>query len=370
MQQETRQRFNTMQQDLARLNGISSVAEKFTVTPRIQQITEKKIQESSDFLKKINFYGRTEQMGNKVGIGVNGPIASTTDTTVKERETFNPLDLDEHGYVCTQTNFDTHISYELIDLWAGFPDFQVKFRQSTLRQQALDRILIGWNGTHREKTSDRKANPLLQDVNIGWLEKIRKFAPHNHMSEVLSGSKKIRIGSTIKGNEGFRNIDAAVFDAVHSCLNPWYQTDTQLVAVTGRDLMADKYFPIVNNTDRNTEVLAGDIIMSQKRIGNLPALQVPFFPANAILVCPLYLLSLYYQTGSRRRVIIDNPRRDRVEHFESSNEAYVIEDYDGVVLIENIELCGDDGAPLHTFATHADTTAHAGSDVAVTGNPQ
>ncbi|NYY68531.1 P2 family phage major capsid protein, partial [Salmonella enterica] len=50
---------------------------------------------------------------------------------------------------------------------------------------------------------------------------------------------------------------------------------------------------------------------------------------------------------SRRRVIIDNPRRDRIEHFESSNEAYVIEDYDGVVLIENIELYDDDGAPVH-----------------------
>lgn len=362
MQPETRQCFNTMRQDLARLNGIGDIAEKFTVTPRVQQTTEKKIQESSDFLKKINFYGRIEQMGNKVGIGVNGPIASTTDTTEKDRETFNPLDLDERGYVCTQTNFDTHINYDLMDLWAGFPDFQVKFRQSILRQQALDRILIGWNGTHRAKTSDRKANPLLQDVNVGYLEKIRQFAPQNHMGEVLSGSKKIKIGKTIKGNEGFRNIDAAVFDAVHSCLKSWYQTDTRLVAITGRDLMADKYFPIVNNTDENTEKLAGDIIMSQKRIGNLPALQVPFFPANAILVCPLYLLSLYYQIGSRRRVIIDNPRRDRIEHFESSNEAYVIEDYDGAVLIENIELYDDDGAPVH-----AASDEHAASAEVVAG---
>ncbi|HBA9511444.1 TPA: phage major capsid protein, P2 family [Escherichia coli] len=367
MQQETRQRFNAMRRDLAQLNGVSDISEKFTVTPRVQQTTEKKIQESSDFLKKINFYGRTEQMGNKVGIGVSGPIASTTDTTTRDRETFNPMDLDEHGYVCTQTNFDTHISYDMIDLWAGFPDFQVKFRQSILRQQALDRILIGWNGTHRAKTSDRKTSPLLQDVNIGWPEKVRQFAPQNHMSEVLSGSKKIKIGPTIKGNEGFRNIDAAVFDAVHSCLKPWYQTDTQLVAITGRDLMADKYFPIVNNTDKNTEVLAGDIIMSQKRIGNLPALQVPFFPSSAIMVCPLYLLSLYYQIGSRRRVVIDNPRRDRIEHFESSNEAYVVEDYDGVVLIENIELYGDDGEPLHSFSAHTDT-AHSASGSVVTGD--
>ncbi|EMF2234067.1 phage major capsid protein, P2 family [Salmonella enterica] len=362
MQPETRVLFNTMRQDLARLNGVGDISEKFTVTPRVQQTTEKKMQEDNGFLKLINVHGVREMMGNKVGIGVNGPIASTTDTTVKERETFNPLDLDEKGYVCTQTNFDTHINYDTIDIWAGFPDFQVKFRQSILRRQALDRIMVGWNGTSRAKTSDRKTNPLLQDVNVGWLEKIRLYAAQNHMSEVASGSKKIKVGKTITGSEGFRNLDAVVFDAAHSCLKPWYQGDNRLVAVTGRTLMADKYFPIVNGTDANTEVLAGDIIISQKRIGNLPAVQVPFFPDNAILVCPLHLLSLYYQIGGRRRLVIDNPRRDRVEHFESSNEAYVIEDYDGVVLIENLELYDDKGAPVYDLSA-----AHAAPAAAGTG---
>lgn len=42
MQPETRQCFNIMRQDLARLNGIGDIAEKFTVTPRVQQTTEKK----------------------------------------------------------------------------------------------------------------------------------------------------------------------------------------------------------------------------------------------------------------------------------------------------------------------------------------
>ena len=35
---------------------------------------------------------------------------------------------------------------------------------------------------------------------------------------------------------------------------------------------------------------------------------------------------------------MDNPKRDRIENFESVNEAYVVEDYDCTCLIENIEL--------------------------------
>ncbi|WP_434477370.1 P2 family phage major capsid protein, partial [Escherichia coli] len=34
--------------------------------------------------------------------------------------------------------------------------------------------------------------------------------------------------------------------------------------------MADKYFPIVNKEQDNSETLAADVIISQKRIGNLP----------------------------------------------------------------------------------------------------
>ena len=59
---------------------------------------------------------------------------------------------------------------------------------------------------------------------------------------------------------------------------------------------------------------------------------------NAILVTSLKNLSIYYQDGSRRRAVIDNPKRDRIETFESSNDAFVIEDLGKACLIENIEL--------------------------------
>ncbi|MGT2042117.1 P2 family phage major capsid protein, partial [Enterobacter hormaechei subsp. xiangfangensis] len=80
-----------------------------------------------------------------------------------------------------------------------------------------------------------------------------------------------------------------------------YQDDPELVVITGRKLMADKYFPIVNKEQENSESLAADIIISQKRIGNLPAVRVPYFPANALMVTRLDNLSIYFMDDAHRR---------------------------------------------------------------------
>ncbi|NPN84145.1 capsid protein, partial [Escherichia coli] len=70
-------------------------------------------------------------------------------------------------------------------------------------------------------------------------------------------------------------------------IEPWYQEDPDLVVIVGRQLLADKYFPIVNKEQDNSEMLAADVIISQKRIGNLPAVRVPYFPADAMLITKL-----------------------------------------------------------------------------------
>lgn len=241
--------------------------------------------------------------------------------------------------MCTQTNFDTALKYSKLDSWAKFKDFQVKIRNQIVKRQALDRIMIGWNGTKRARTSDFTVNKLLQDVNIGWLEKIRKGAPDQVMSKILDEagavvSEKIRIGKA----GDYHNLDALVMDAVNELIAAWFQDDTELVAIVGRSLLADKYFPIVNKEQENSEMLAADVIISQKRIGGLQAVRVPSFPDNTILITRLDNLSIYWQDGTRRRHIIDNPKRDRIENYESVNEAYVVEDYQCAALIENINI--------------------------------
>ncbi|SOZ49250.1 hypothetical protein CBM2615_A120108 [Cupriavidus taiwanensis] len=99
----------------------------------------------------------TEQEGDKVGLGVSGPVASTTDTSAQDRQTSDIAALDDRGYRCEQTNSDTHITYRMLDAWAKFPDFQTRIRDAILRRQALDRIMIGFNGLSRAATSNRAA---------------------------------------------------------------------------------------------------------------------------------------------------------------------------------------------------------------------
>jgi P2 family phage major capsid protein len=333
MRNETRRAFNGYLAQIATLNGVDSATEKFTVSPSVQQTLESKIQESSEFLGRINMIGVSEQMGDKIGLGVSGPIASTTNTATTDRSTRDVAVMDQQGYVCTQTNFDTHLTYAKIDVWAKFPDFQTRIRDAILRRQALDRIMIGLNGTSRAATSDLATNPLLQDVNIGWLQKYRTHAADRVLAEGAAP------GAVAVGEGGdYENLDALVFDAINNMIQPWYQEDAGLVAIMSRELLADKYFPLVNTKQAPSEQLAADMVISQKRVGGIQAVRVPFMPAGTIMITSLENLSIYWQEGTRRRTVVENAKRDRIENYESNNEAYVVEDYGFGCVIENITV--------------------------------
>lgn len=334
MRNETRVKFNAYLDQVAKLNGVDSATKKFNVSPSVQQTMEQKIQASSQFLSKINIEPVIDQEGEKLGLGVGGTVASTTDTKNGKRVTTDIANVDSvNKYRCEQTNFDWHIGYGKLDAWARQTAFQTMLRDAILQRQALDRITIGFNGRSRAATSNRVANPMLQDVNKGWLQQLRDNAPARVMDHgAVAG--KITVG---QGGD-YANLDALVFDLVNELLDEWHQEDTGLVVLCGRKLLGDKYFPIINKDQANTEALAADMIVSQKRIGNLPAVQVPYFPANGLLVTRLDNLSVYYQDGTRRRHVREAPDADRVENFESSNEAYVVEDYGMAALAENILL--------------------------------
>lgn len=335
MKNQTRVLFNAYLGQIAALSNVPDATKKFTVAPSVQQTLETKMQESSGFLAQINIVPVTDQKGEKLGLGIGGTIAGTTNTSLGDRVPTDPSNMEGTGYECTQTNFDTAIKYAKIDMWAKFANFQTRLRDAILQRQALDRILIGFNGVTRAATSNRATNPLLQDVNKGWLQHYREQAPARVMDEGDTANQ-VRVGAAAGAD--YANLDALVIDAVNNLIDPWHQEDTELVVICGRDLLADKYFPIVNQNQANSEKLAADIIISQKRIGNKPAVSVPGFPANALMVTRLDNLSIYYQEGARRRTVVDNVKRDQIENFESSNDAYVVEDFGGGCLIENITL--------------------------------
>src|SRR3546814_8474644 len=107
-------------------------------------------------------------------------MASRTNTAAGNRRT--PTDPTDSAvkdtYFCRKTDFDSAIPYAKADAWRHRPEFQTLMRDAITKQQGLDRIMIGWNGTSAAIETDRDANPMLQDVNFGRSEE--------HTSELQS----------------------------------------------------------------------------------------------------------------------------------------------------------------------------------------
>lgn len=328
MRNDTRKKFNHSLAKVAELNGVESAQVQFTVAPAPAQKMEEKIQASSEFLQKINIIPVDAQTGEAIGLSVNSTIAARTDTSGNgERTPTDPTGFSVDKYECKQTDFDVAITYAKLDAWAPFADFHQRWTNAVAKAIGLDRIMIGFNGTSAAATTDRSTNPKLQDVNIGWLQKIRTNA-----------AERVMTGKVIGPAGDYKNLDALVVDAVNELIDEVHQDDTDLVVICGRSLLADKNFPIVNDASDNTNVLAGQVLLSQKQIGGLPAARVPHFPDNALLITSFDNLSIYYQKDAKRRYIQEKPSKNRIEDYQSSNEAYVIEAYEKVALVEGITI--------------------------------
>ncbi|NIF50108.1 phage major capsid protein, P2 family [Enterobacter sp. Ap-1006] len=342
MRKETRFQFNKFLSRIAELNGldVSDLSKKFTVEPSVTQTLFEKVQQSSSFLALINMPVVRELTEEKVGIDVNGSIASTADTdNGVERKTADFSKLDAYRYFCKPVNFDYNLKYTKLDLWARYQDFQIRIRDAIIKRQALDYITIGFNGVTRAATSDRKQNPLLQDVAVGWLQKYRNDAPERVMSKVVDEDGKV-ISDTIKVGKGghYANLDALVMDGHESLIDEIHRENPEMVVICGRRILTDKYFPMINKFQPNSEALAGELIISQKTIGQLQAVRAPFFPANAVFITTLDNISIYLYEDGHRRHIVENPKLDQVENYEQVKVDFVIEDYAAGCLIENIEI--------------------------------
>lgn len=193
--------------------------------------------------------------------------------------------------------------------------------------------MIGFNGTSAAVESDPVANPLRQDVNIGWLQKVRTGAPDRVLDEGVPASGKVTVGAT----GDYKTLDGLVFDAVQM-LDPWHRSPPDLVVMVSRNLMHEKLLAAVEKgSASNQEENAAQEIVSRARLGGLPVVDAPYFPDGTVLVTTLSNLSIYWQEGARRRHLKDEPEYDRIADYQSSNDAYVIEDFGLIALVENIE---------------------------------
>lgn len=343
MQDNTRISFNRYKAEVAQANRLPVVTnEAFNITPENQQSLHTALGEQTDFLKNINQIPVTAQLGDKIGLGVSKPIASRVDTEEEERETRYLGELDDDKYVCTQTNFDTHLKYSLMDSWAHLGNFGAIYAGQISKQIARDTIMVGWRGESVAKKTDLAANPLLEDVNEGWITKVRKKQPSQRFMGYASDGAATNDAYKIGEGGHYNTLDALVFDMLMNLLDPWHQDAADLVVMVGREVWVHHGLTLLNNSALPTERNALQTWFASKTVAGLPCIMPPYLPKRSVIVTSYDNLSVYHQVCSLRRTILDNPKRDRVEEYISENVAYAVEDYgkfagvrDGAILMKN-----------------------------------
>ncbi|NQZ06957.1 MAG: phage major capsid protein, P2 family [Algicola sp.] len=329
-------KFADLQKAFATKYGVTSVAQQFNVAPSIAQEFFEKLQESNGFLKQINYLPVDDLKGDKVYLAVDDPISSRTNFTDKnnERKPVNPSSLSNKFYELYEVDADVELEWAKIDAWSKFKDFFTKFMAQVNKRRAKDKIMCGWHGTSVADQTDLAANPLLEDLNIGWLELLRRFDSGSQViTEIVAGSGKVKIG----GGEGadFKNLDETVAD-VKQNIPEIYRGDGDLIVILGSNLI-DKYELKywATHGDLASEKLLVDAKKIMGTFGGLSGMTVPHFPINGILVTSLNNLSIYYQASSVRRSIKDKVERKCIQDFMSINEGYVVENELKAVYVES-----------------------------------
>lgn len=336
MRESTRKKFDTLCSRMAATYGVPSVRQQFSVSPTIEQRLQDAIVERSTFLPKINTIPVDDLEGETLLGSATGPVSGRTDTSAdKERTPRNVLGLKPYRYKLVQTNTDVYLRYATMDAWSKFPDMGDRYSRYVQERMANDRELVGWHGRSAAADTDLEAFPLMQDVNKGWMQYMRENLPGN----ILSGGEtagEIRIGA---GGD-WANLDIAVHDLLQGI--PTYMRQN-LVALIGTDLIAQEkaaLFAVVGGKPTEKALLGNALTTFGGLAWDTPS----NFPGRGLVVTSYDNLSVYLQNGSWRRKVEDNPKKDRVEDYNSRNEGYVVETPERFVAVEfdNVKL--PDGA--------------------------
>lgn len=313
--------------------GNPSAGQHYAATPSVaQSIYSKIVEDGNPFLQMINGAVMVSEIkGDKVGMSLSGRVASRTDTSgAGERTAKHLSNLDAKGYELFATEFDVALKYSLIDAWAKFPDFAARYMQLVRQAIGNDMLTVGWHGTSAAATTNLGSNPNLEDLNIGWLQKIRAF--NSGSQHLAAASNEVVLGST-----EFKNLDVLAHEA-KQMLPVYHRNRDDLVLIVGSDILSAQegtYYENNGNTPTEKAMMSGRIT---KAYANMPTMYAPFFPDGKLLVTPLKNLSIYVQDSSVRRLQKDKPEKNEVQDFNSANHGYVVEDEEMTSFIEGIQL--------------------------------
>ncbi len=348
---------------IQRVNNARDISRNFTLSPTSEQRLEDLQRESVGFLQRVNVMGVRDLQGDVIGLGTTNMIASRKSRANLPRTPRYVGALQDRKFQLYSTLFDTMLPWEVFDAWSKFPDFAARYARHIAVSVGLSRISVGFNGITAAADTDAEAHPLGEDVNIGWLQKLRlERADHvmgratvtaGGVTTATGAAAPIYIGNDADHADGdYKNIDALAYDLIAG-MPSYARASTDHVVIVSQDLVDEKYFPMINRPlsesvdggKATSDAVVSDIVMSTKQIGGRPAAIAPFFPEGTMMITPLGRpnatdssnLSLYYQEGSRRRYIKDEPENMAgLVDYNSVNEGYVIESTDYAVMAENI----------------------------------
>lgn len=329
----TRKKFTAMEDAMRKTYGVQDNTKTFAVSEPMETKLNDAIQDSDQFLERITMLPVTDKKGQAVTIGVRKPLAKRTNTNNKDR---SPKVLDAPDgleYECKLTEFDIAFSYDLLDAWARFQDFMQRYMNQVYRRIALDKILIGWHGTSAAVETDPVTNENLEDVNKGWIHILKTHKSEHYLTESTADSGKITLGAS----GDYKNLDSLVYDVLN--MIPDAQRSGNEVAIVGRQQVAmDMGKSLSQYAQQPTE--KNLVMILEKSYGGLPSMVVPGFQDKGVVVTDPMNLSLYYQAGRTRRHLLDYPKRNQVQDYISSNDAYMIENLDAIAGIEadNVEF--------------------------------
>ncbi len=319
-------KFRAMQERLAKTYDVQTVASMFNVSvPRALALIDA-IQKSVDFLMRVSVVTVTDTTGDIVMLHAPQSVAGRTDTTQPGKERIPQIvgNKTKRTYKVEQTNSDIGLRYSDVDAWRRFPDYDQRILRMIYRRIGLDQLLVGWYGRSCAVNTDRATNPLLQDVNHGWFYDLETNKPENF---ITGEGEKLKLG---KGGD-WANLDALAYDLL-SLIPEEHRTGNEVVIVGRRIVSWECGKIFAKHGQTPSEKTRFNLL--DKTYGGVPAEIPACFPDTGIMVTDPANLQIYAQEGSYRRQLIDNPRKDQIEHYQSNNECYRIADLDAVAAVK------------------------------------
>lgn len=314
---------------LGKAYGVEDVTKQFAVTQVMDTKLRAALLESVEFLSMITMMPVDQVKGQAVSVG---SYAIATGRNANGRFT-SGQDVQGNGYELKETDSCAYVTWAQMAAWAnsGTPNqFATLMSSNATQRFALDILRVGFNGTSAATTTDPVANPLGEDVNVGWHQQVLTDAPEQVVTDDIYFNFDLPVGTAPKTGE-YRTLDAAVTE-LKSLLHPSLRDDPRLRVLIGADLVAASQSRLMNQANTPSEKVAAQQL--DKNIGGVPAILPPFFPGKRLVLTIPSNLHCYTQKGTSSRKAENVEDRKRHEDKYWRMEGYVVEEYQAYAAID------------------------------------